>query len=167
MGLTPNPPHKQGVRISPLEVRLEMLQAALDDDPHFALSRVDIDRSPPHYAVDTLRALAGQYPGAALIYLMGGDSLRDLPTWHHPQAFVQACDQIAVLLRPGPPPDLAELEQKLPGLQSRVEFIRAPMMEISSSRIRERVRAGRPVRYFVPPRVFELLQAEGLYQPES
>lgn len=165
--LTPNPPHKQGIWISPLEVRLKMLQACLKDDPNFALSRVDIDRPPPHYAVDTLQELAGQYAGADLIYLMGGDSLRDLPTWHRPLAFVQACDGIAVLLRPGPPPDLAEIEQKLPGLQSKVEFIRAPMMEISSSLIRSRVRSGRPVRYFLPPPVFKLVEEERLYHQES
>jgi len=162
--LTPNPPHKQGVQISSLEVRLEMMRSALDDDPFFALSRVDIDRPPPHYAVDTLHELAIQHPEAALIYLMGGDSLRDLPTWHRPQAFVASCDGIAVLLRPGPSPDLVRLEQDLPGLQSKVEFIRAPMMEISSSLIRQRVKAGRPVRYFLPPSVYKIVEAERLYR---
>ena len=162
--LTPNPPHKQGEQISPLAVRLEMLQAALAEDPNFAISRVDIDRPPPHYAVDTLQVLSKEYPGDELIYLMGGDSLHDLRSWHRPQAFVQACDGIAVLLRPGPPPDLAGLEADLPGLIPKVTFIQAPMMEISSSLIRQRVKVRRPVRYFLPPSVFKIMEAERLYQ---
>jgi nicotinate-nucleotide adenylyltransferase len=162
--LTPNPPHKLGARISPLDVRLRMLQAALADDPNFELSRVDIDRPAPHFAVDTLHRLADQFAPAELVYLMGGDSLRDLADWHQPQAFVQACDGIAVLLRPGPGPDLALLEAKLPGLTPKLDFIRAPMMEISSSLIRRRVRDGRPVRYFLPPPVFRILESEHLYR---
>ena len=162
--LTPNPPHKQREMISPTKDRLRMLQAALADNPTFEVSRVDIDRPPPHYAVDTLHRLADQEAQAELVYLMGGDSLRDLPDWHRPQAFVNACDGIAVLLRPGPAPDLASLEAELPGLERKVEFIHAPMMEISSSLIRQRVRDGRPVRYFLPPPVFELIEAERLYR---
>jgi nicotinate-nucleotide adenylyltransferase len=162
--LTPNPPHKHGEQISPLAVRLQMLQAALLDAPNFELSRVDIDRPPPHFAVDTLHRLAEQHPQAELIYLMGGDSLGDLAGWYCPQDFVQACDGIAVLLRPGPAPDLAALEAVLPGLTSKVAFIHAPMMEISSSLIRQRVRAGRPVRYFLPPKVYNILVAEHLYR---
>lgn len=161
--LTPNPPHKQGETVSPPPVRLHMLAAALASDPGFELSRVDIERPPPHFAVDTLHLLKDQHAGAELIYLMGGDSLRDLPTWHRPRAFVQTCDGIAVLLRPGPAPDLEALEAVLPGLRGKVAFIHAPMMEISSSQIRQRVREGRPVRYFLPPAVFELIEAERLY----
>jgi nicotinate-nucleotide adenylyltransferase len=162
--LTPNPPHKLGDEVSPLEVRLRMLNAALVDDPNFELSRVDVDRPPPHFAVDTLHRLADEHPNCELIYLMGGDSLRDLPDWHRPQALVDACDGIAVLLRPGPAPDMALLEAKLPGLERKVAFIRAPMMEISSSLIRRRVRDGRPVRYFLPPAVFRILESEHLYR---
>src|SRR5512143_3713267 len=79
--LTPTPPHKPGQRITSTALRLEMLQAAIDGNPDFELSRVDLDRPPPHYAVDSVHLLRAAYPQAWLAYLMGGDSLDDLPTW--------------------------------------------------------------------------------------
>ena len=70
--LTPEPPHKQGQDRQSLDDRLEMLHIAISEYPEFLLSRVDIDRPSPLYAVDTVRLLAGQYPGSELIYLIGG-----------------------------------------------------------------------------------------------
>ena len=65
-----------------------MLQAALEGSPEFMLSTIDIDRPAPHYAVDTLTLLQKKHPNSELVYLMGGDSLRALPTWHDPVGFV-------------------------------------------------------------------------------
>ena len=161
--LTPYPPHKDDRAITPLEQRLALLRAALDDDPTFELSTVDIDRPPPHYAVDTLRLLKGRYPGAGLAYLMGGDSLADLPEWHDPAGFVEACDALAVMARPGHPPDLATLEAQLPGLNQKLRFIQAPLLEISSTMVRERIVQGEPFRYFLPGTVYGLIQERGLY----
>ena len=162
--LTPCPPHKAGQVITPVAERLELLQAALTDNPDFELSRVDIDRPPPHYAVDTLEALRAASPGATLVYLMGGDSLSDLPAWHNPQAFVRACDEIAVMRRPGKEHDLTELEDALPGLTVRVRFMQAPLLEISSSRLRRQIAEGRSCRYYFLPEVHRLIQERGLYQ---
>jgi nicotinate-nucleotide adenylyltransferase len=161
--LTSNPPHKTGRLITPIKDRLALLQAALDDDPNFELSHVDIDRPPPHYAVDTVRLLREQKPGSALVYLMGGDSLADLPTWHRPQEFVQACDTIGVMCRPGRAVDLEALDSKLPGLKERVRFIQAPMLAISSSELRQRMAQGQTFRYYLPPAVYQLIRKRGLY----
>ena len=104
--LTPDPPHKQDRSIISLELRLEMLQAALGGAPGFQISMVDIDRSPPHYALDTVCLLQEQYPRTELIYLVGGDSLHDLPAWHKPQELLEACHTLGVMRRPGEEPDL-------------------------------------------------------------
>ena len=122
-------------------------QAAIQDNPRFVLSRVDIDRTPPHYAVDTLKLLRAQFPAETLVYLMGGDSLRDLPTWRAPQDFVAACEGIGVMLRPGVEIDLEGLNRRLPGLAEKVRFVTAPLLEISASDIRKRIAQGRPFRY--------------------
>jgi nicotinate-nucleotide adenylyltransferase len=161
--LTPDPPHKQGHSISPLEARLEMVQAAIAEDPLFELSRVDIDRSPPHYAVDAVRLLGEANPGADLVYLMGGDSLHDLPSWHRPLDFLALCDALGVMRRPGDAVDLLTLEKILPGVSAKVEFVTAPLIDISASQIRQRVAGGRPFRYFVPPQVYRLIVKYGLY----
>jgi nicotinate-nucleotide adenylyltransferase len=162
--LTPWPPHKAGQPITPVEERFELLCASLDGNPDFELSRVDLDRKPPHYAVDTVELLHKAYPSAELVYLMGGDSLRDLPTWHTPQAFVRACDEIGVMERPGRAFNLPELEQILPGLSERVRFIEAPLLEISSTRLRGRIADGEPCRYYFLPAVYRLIEERRLYR---
>ena len=162
--LTPNPPHKQGQTISPLENRLAMLQAALGDDPGFSISRVEMDRPGPHYAVETVRLLAKHYPNTELIYLMGGDSLRDLPTWHEPQQFIAACDEIGVMHRPDVEINLSELEVTLPGLLKKVRFVETPLIEISAQDIRHRIRAGLPYRYYLPDSVYQWIRNHDIYR---
>jgi nicotinate-nucleotide adenylyltransferase len=162
--LTPCPPHKAGQSITAIEQRFDLLVSTLESNPDFALERVDLDRPPPHYAVDTVNLLHKAYPGAELVYLMGGDSLSDLPNWHAPQAFVQACDEIGVMDRPGREFNLPELEACLPGLTARVRFIEAPLLEISSTRLRHRIAEGEPCRYYFLPAVFQLIQERGLYR---
>ena len=162
--LTPDPPHKLGQPITPLEARLELVQAAIGENPLFELSRVDIDRPGPHYAVDTVRLLGEANPGAELVYLMGGDSLRDLPAWHRPLDFLALCAGLGVMRRPGDAVDLEALEKILPGVSAKVEFITAPLIDISASQIRQRVAGRRPFRYFVPPLVYRLILKYGLYK---
>jgi nicotinate-nucleotide adenylyltransferase len=162
--LTPVPPHKPGRPISPVEQRLALVQAAVDKDPAFELSRIDIDRPPPHYAVDTLRILRGLYPAGDLIYLMGGDSLHDLPTWHLPQEFADACDVLGVMRRPGFQVDLTALEDAMPGITKKVCFVDTPLLDISSSDIRRRVSQGEPYRYFLTREVWDLIQSQALYR---
>lgn len=165
--LTPYPPHKPGLEVTPLDQRLDLLQAALAGNPAFELSQVDIERPPPQYAVDTMRLLHSQYPGAELIYIMGGDSLRDLPSWHTPRLFLEACDGLGVMRRPTAELDLTVLEQLLPGITRKVSFVDAPLLEISSSTIRRRIAEGRTFRYYLPAPVYALIVARGLYREQA
>lgn len=162
--LTPQPPHKPGVHITPMHLRLEMLQAALADSPEFELSTVEIDRPPPHYAVDTVRLLRRDYPDDRLIYLMGGDSLRDLPSWHSPAALLASLDGIGVMRRPEDRIDLLEIDRLLPGLVDKTRVVRAPLLDIASRDIRDRVRAGAPYRFYLHQGVYALIESEGLYR---
>jgi len=162
--LTPQPPHKRGQVITPLQARLDMLQAALNSETSFVLSRVDIDRPGPHYAVDTVRILSEQYPQAELIFLMGSDSLMDLPTWNQPRRFVHACDALGVMRRPGDGINLLLLERKLPGVTEKLRWVQAPLLGISSSQIRTRASQGRPFRYFLPQAVYDYICTYNLYQ---
>jgi nicotinate-nucleotide adenylyltransferase len=161
--LTAGPPHKQGLPVTPINHRLDMLVAAIGDDPCFEISRVDIDRPAPHYAVDTVRLLAATHPGEELVYLMGGDSLRDLPSWHQPEQFIDACDKIAVMRRPGDRINRRALERRYPRLSEKLLFITAPLLNISSSEIRMRIAEGRPAYYYLPGAVYELIQTRHLY----
>jgi nicotinate-nucleotide adenylyltransferase len=162
--LTPVPPHKLDQSITPIEHRLAMLELALADDENFRLSRIEMDRPGPHYMVDTMRLLAGQHPSADLVLLIGGDSLRDLPTWHQAANLVAACHEIGVIRRPGDSIDLPAVEQLVPGTQAKVRFVDAPLLEISSSDIRRRIREGFPFRYNVAQAVYEYILKNKLYR---
>ena len=162
--LTPSPPHKRQQVVSPQATRLLMLQAAIADAPLFQISRVDMDRPPPHYAIDTVTILKAQYPDGEMVYLMGADSLRDLPRWHRPRDFAAACNLVGVMRRPETHISLKGLEAEIPGITQKVQFIPAPRIEISSSNIRMRVGSGRPFRYFVPEGVYQIIQEMRLYR---
>jgi nicotinate-nucleotide adenylyltransferase len=162
--LTPDPPHKLDCFITPLEHRLNMLRLALADASEFELSTVDMDRPGPHYALDTVKILAGLNPGTNLVYLMGGDSLRDLPLWHRPADFLAACHLIGVMRRPGDAIDMLALEKKFPGLTAKVRFVQAPLFDIAAHEIRARIAGGRPFRYFLPPGVFKYIDGHNLYR---
>lgn len=161
--VTAHQPLKPEVR-TPVEVRLELVQAAIAGNAGFEVSRADVDRPPPHYSLGTLEWLRARDRASHFAYLMGEDSLRDLPAWHDPQAFVLACDQIGVMERSRADPDLADLESVIPGLSARVRFFRAPIVDIASHELRRRVRAGESIRYLVPDAVADLIAARGLYR---
>ena len=162
--LTPDPPHKKDQSITSFTHRIAMIQAAIEDNPLFELSRVDVDRPGPHYAVDTLRVLAKMYPEADLVYLVGGDSLHDLPTWYQPAELVAQVSALGVMRRPGDQVDLGALDARLPGLAAKVRVVSAPLLDISSHQIRARIASGQPYRYYLPPAVYALIQATGLYR---
>jgi len=162
--LTPIPPHKPQRALSLLAIRRSMVEATISNEPSFELSTVDIDRPPPHYAVDTLRLLAQMHPGAELVYLVGGDSLRDLPKWYHPQEVVARADELGVMRRPGVKVDLDALERQASGIQAKIRFIQAPLIEISSTLVRQRAAEGLPFRHFLVPETYHLIQIAQLYR---
>lgn len=162
--LTPDPPHKRGRTLSPLEVRLRMVSAAIEGNPAFEISRVEIDRPGPQFAYKTAQLLARQFPGAELYYLIGGDSLRELPTWRNPQELLAAVTALAVVRRPRTRIDLARLERLIPGLSAKTIFIPAPLLDISSSQIRKRAAQSGTYRYFLPEKVFRIVEETHLYR---
>jgi nicotinate-nucleotide adenylyltransferase len=162
--ITPDPPHKRDQKITLLNHRLDMVNAALVAEAMFSLSHIEIDRPGPQYVVDTMRMLRERYPNNELYYLMGGDSLHDLPTWSRPREFLSYCDGLGIMRRPDDEIDLDALEVTFPHIRQKTHFIHTPYMEVSSEDIRQRVHAHRPFRYFVPAPVYQIIQERGLYR---
>jgi nicotinate-nucleotide adenylyltransferase len=162
--VTARPPHKPQTPITPVEDRLDLVRRAIAGNAAFEVSLADVDRPMPHYAVGTLRWLRVRHPDAGLVYLMGSDSLRDLPNWHAPQEFIEACTAIAVMRRPGAEVDLIHLERQLPGLRLRLRYFDAPLLSLSAREVRRRVRENRSYRYLVPPDVAAFIAERGLYR---
>src|SRR5581483_7763292 len=158
------PPHKLGEVISPLDMRVAMLERALRGKPSFVISMIEAHRPGPSYTVDTLRELRRDLsPSAEIFFIMGMDSLQNFPTWYQPTEIVKLC-KLAVLKRPGFEVDLDALEEQVPGVKASVVFIRAPEVDISASEIRERVRRGESLHDLVPPAVAEYIEKHHLYQ---
>jgi len=163
--LTPDPPHKLDKSKHPIDQRLELVKAVVALEEKFAFSDIELNRKGPHFALVTVRLLSQQYPDDSLIYLMGGDSLANLHTWYKPMEFLAACSGLGVMRRPGIDIDLATIEDRLPGVLEKTAFIEVPLLEISSTDIRARIADGLPYKYFLPERVYKLIQKYQFYMP--
>ena len=150
--------------ISPAEHRIQMLRLAIADKAYFKLSTVEIERAGPSYAADTVAGLKGQLDaGDELFFILGWDSLTELPQWREPRRLVEMCP-LVVAPRPGySSPDLKKLEDTIPGLSQRVLILDKPQIEISVSEIRERVARGLSVRHLVPEPVNRYIKEHKLY----
>ncbi len=162
--LTPFPPHKYGQKISSIQDRMTMVLLTIADNAHFSLSRVDIDRPPPHYAVDTVNLIRQNSPEDEYFYLMGADSLNDLPNWHEPGQFLGACDGLCVMKRYGEYIDAAKSTAQIPGLAEKLHILNTPLIEISGSDIRRRAREGKQFQYLVPDKLNHYILNHKLYQ---
>ena len=162
-----NPPHKRGRRMAPVEDRLCMAELATADVDYALISRIDADRPGPHYTSDLVRLLQQQVgPGTDIYFLMGMDSLRDLPTWHEAQWLVDHA-RLAALSRHDVELDWEALEAALPGVRSRVTILDMPELEIASHVIQQRVRNGQPIRHMVPRAVEAYIMKHGLYRGDT
>ena len=146
-------PFKRGRHGAPAADRAAMLDLAVAGAPGFAVERVELDRPGPSYTVDTLRALRARDPGAALTLLLGADAAAELDVWHRAEELLGLA-RIVVFGRPGAP---------MPATPLITGTVEVPALEISATEIRARVRAGRPIRYWVPDAVAEYIARHRLY----
>jgi nicotinate-nucleotide adenylyltransferase len=155
---TGEPYQKEGSRVSPAEDRYLMTVIATASNPRFHVSRADIDRAGPTYTVDTLRDLDKSYgPDSQLFFITGADALGKILSWKDALEMLSLARFIGVT-RPG-----YELtDDHLP--QDSVELVEVPAMAISSSDVRARVAAGKPVWYLVPDGVVQYIAKRGLYR---
>ncbi len=157
-------PFKQDTTRTPSQHRVEMVRLAIQDNPDLRLSLVDVERAGPHYSADTVKILGEQRPGAELYFLMGGDNLRDFPSWTHARELIDRA-KLAVMRRSDEGISADMHEDVLPGLSQHVEIVDTPLLSIwiSSTHIVERLRQGMSVRYLVPDAVLEYIHAQQLY----
>ena len=161
------PPHKQTRELSPDRQRVEMLQLATGGHPAFEVSTIEIDRGGVTYTYETLEAIHAERPDDELFFLMGADSLRDLPTWRRPERICQLAIPVAVA-RPGAPPPKFEALAPLVSPQRLAEIrrfsVRTPQLELSSTEIRRRTAAGQSIRFQTPAAVEKYIESQRLYR---
>jgi nicotinate-nucleotide adenylyltransferase len=156
------PPHKQEPG-TPVEHRVAMVKAAIADNPVFELSTIEVERGGRSYTVDTLEQLHSIYPGAQFHLIVGMDSLRDLPEWHDPAGILDLARITAVHRAGWEIMDLDDLTATVPAAAGRVMILPIPGLDISSTDLRARIAAGRPIRYLMPDPVIAYITVNNLY----
>jgi nicotinate-nucleotide adenylyltransferase len=164
------PPHKQDRQRAPAKARLEMLELALSGHERLRASPLEIERGGVSYTVETLATIREQHPAASLFLLLGADSLHDLPTWREP-ARICGLALPAVVCRGGAPePDFSVLAPLVsaPRLEEiKAAQVRMPLIELSSTDLRQRAAAGRSLRYRTPRAVEKYIETQRLYRPDQ
>jgi nicotinate-nucleotide adenylyltransferase len=160
---TGDPYRKAGRAITPRGIRLRMVESLIDGLSWAHVSTIELDRDGPTYTTDTLRELAGD--GGEWWFILGSDALGDLPHWREPETIIEQV-RLGLARRPG----VGELKissetlSAVPGIESRVDHVEMPMLGISSTDLRQRVREGRPTDFLVTPAVSALIDELGLYK---
>jgi nicotinate-nucleotide adenylyltransferase len=158
-----DPWRKAGAALTVAEHRLAMVRRAIAGNEAFEVITTELDRPGPTYTVDTLQELHGACAGEELVFLLGLDTLFDLPNWHRPEDLIRLA-LLGVAQRDGQHPKAEELERLLPGLSGRVRWVEMPRLDISGTELRRRAAAGRTLRYFVPPEVESYIHKHHLYR---
>jgi len=146
-------------QVTPAEDRYLLTVLATASNPHFSVSRLEIDRRGPTYTLETLRALSEFHGTADLFFITGADAVLEILTWKDPDSVLQTAQFIAATR---PEFDLGKLD--LGRFGDRVSVIQIPALAISSTDIRRRVREGRPINYLVPPEVAAYIEERHLYE---
>ncbi len=146
-------PFKLGRHAAAAADRAAMLDLAVAAAPGFAVERAELERPAPSYSVDTLEALRAQHPGIAFTLLLGADAAAELEAWHRAPE-LPGLARIVVFGRPGTP---------IPTSPLIAATVEVPAVQISATEIRQRVRTGRPIRYWVPDAVAEYVTRHRLY----
>ncbi|HET9163640.1 MAG TPA: nicotinate-nucleotide adenylyltransferase [Solirubrobacterales bacterium] len=155
-------PHKRIHDDPGRELRLAMTRLAAADDPRFSVSTLEVEREGPSYTYETLELLAGERGEPDLVFVMGADAAVGFESWREPQRVVELA-RLAVARRSGvSDADVASTMRGL-GAADRVTMLEMPQFGVSSSAVRERAAAGRPLRYLVPEAVARFIEEKGIY----
>jgi nicotinate-nucleotide adenylyltransferase len=154
------PPHKPFFHVTAGEHRYNMAELAVQGLPGFEVSDIELNRPGRSYTADTLAQLKAAHPDDELFFIMGQDTYVHFTDWKTPERILQDAG-LLVVSRPG---EKAALTAVLPADGHRVRFLYIPPLDISSSYLRKRIRAGRTVRFLLPDAVMGYIRAQNLYQ---
>lgn len=155
------PAHKPAWRVTEAQHRWNMVCLAIGDNACFEASRIEIDRPGPTYSIDTVREFRRLWPEDEPYFIVGMDTVGEIPGWYRADELVHLT-QFIVACRPGW--DCNPQEVLPAGFPARLHLVESPLMEISSTDIRERVRRGKSIRYTAPAAVVDYIQANNLYR---
>lgn len=154
------PPHKKNAPLASAEQRLAMVKLAVEGNPHFRATDIELEKGGTSYTAETVDLLREQYPEHRFAYIIGADMVMYLPKWHRIDDLTAAIGFIG-LRRPGYNIRLGELPERI---RRSVRLAEMPQVDISSTVIRDRRARGGSIRYLVPERVREYIERNRLYE---
>ena len=159
------PPHKSATVVEKPEIRLEMTKLAIERNQFFSVSDIETYREGISYTIDTITELKNLYPNDQLYFLIGADSLFELPTWKYYDKLISKTN-IIVVNRPGGANNLigAKIKEYEDEFGGSIIEVKSPLIDISSSDIRNRVKDGKSIKYLVPNNVEEFILQKNLYK---
>lgn len=159
---TGTPPHKINRKISSAEDRYMMTELATMDCPYFKVSRIETDRKGKSYTSDTLKLIRAlpEYDDAELYFITGLDAVMDIVSWKSPEKVMEMCKFVAVSRYGYSPNRLEELPKEL---RSSIIPLEIPLLAISSTELRNRVKHNWSIRFLVPPTVENYIKKKSLY----
>jgi nicotinate-nucleotide adenylyltransferase len=158
------PPHKEAAGDPGVEARVELCELAVAGDDRLEVSRIDADVPGPSFTVDTLTRLHERHPGDQLTFIVGGDMAHSLPSWREPEAILELADLAIAERADVRRDDILDRLSGLRGARERIRFFDMPRIDISSSLVRQRAAAGRPIRYLVPDQVAAAVERTRMYR---
>jgi nicotinate-nucleotide adenylyltransferase len=158
------PPHKEAEDDPGVEARVELCELAVAGDERLGVSRIDADVPGPSFTVDTLGRLHERHPGDQLTFIVGGDMAHSLPTWREPEAILDLAELAVAERADVRRTDIADRLAGLRGAPERIRFFDMPRIDVSSSLVRRRAAAGRPIRYLVPDPVAAAVERTRMYR---
>ena len=160
-----SPPHKRSREITAGRHRMKMLELAVAGHEGFAVSDRELKREGTSYTVDTLTEIRSERPDCELFFLIGADSLHDLPTWREPKRILELATVVAVNRGDRPLPDLKEIRLHLgEAAAARIRTVTMPGCDISATNIRDRIAAGTSIRFMTPRPVEVYIEQHGLFR---
>lgn len=158
------PPHKASLEVASREDRLNMTGLAIQDNPHFELSTLELDREGITYTADTLTELISENPDTEYYFIIGADSLLQITEWKTPQIIFNLCTVVAAGRNHLPKSQMEQQVKRLHEMYgASIILLDMPTMEISSAEIRERIASGKSIRYYLPEQVRSYIKEQALY----
>lgn len=156
------PPHKE-TDVIDAKYRLEMVRAAVLDNPNFLVSDVEMQREGKSYTIDTLRYFHDLYgPSTEFFFIAGTDTIQNLPNWKYIEELLDMCQFIGAI-RPGATNDIGESIEWFGQRGSRIHILEVPEMKLSATELRHRLRHGLSTRYMLPRTVYQYIKEHKIY----
>ena len=155
-------PHKRIHDDPGRELRLAMTRLAAADDPRFTVSTLEVEREGPSYTYETLELLAGEKGDRDLVFVMGADAAVGLESWRQPERVAQLA-RLAIARRAGVAEEEVAAVLRSIGAEDRATMLEMPQFGVSSSAVRERAAAGRPLRYLTTEPVARFIEEKRIY----